>query len=96
MKEEEKLLFEQERVQQIVGLIGKENFFKLCKEFGGESVYFPKSVLTYLEHQKIREEFKDGAGYVELAHKYGYTTQRIRMIVVQKKQEKLQKELFNS
>ena len=70
-----------EQIEQIVELVGEENAIKICREFAGESVYFPKNVLIYLEHEEIRKEYKNGASYRELSIKYGRTTRQIREII---------------
>ncbi len=70
-----------EKLEQIAALIGQENAVRLCREFAGETVYFPKNVLIYLEHEEIRKEYKEGASYRDLSIKYGRTTRQIREII---------------
>jgi Mor family transcriptional regulator len=71
--------------QQIARLIGLENAVRLGREFGGENIYFPK-IDSHMSPQKkqrdrsIRGEF-NGHNYMELAKKYGLTSNQIRKIV---------------
>ncbi len=74
-------------VQQIVALIGEANAEKLCRAFGGESVYFPKSIVVHFDHEAIRKDFAAGLNYRELSIKYGRTSRQIRDIVHCPKQQ---------
>ncbi len=67
-------------------LIGVDLALKVAKTFGGSALYIPKRVITREVHKAIRAEFKAGAGYRELAKKYGYSVSRIRAIVDGKQQ----------
>ncbi len=68
-------------MQQMIELLGEEAAYKLARHFAGEAVYFPKSLLIYLDHEKIRADFRRGASYRELSIKYGRTTRQIRDIL---------------
>ena len=76
-----------EQIQMIVDKLGLEASIELCKMFAGEQVYFPKSVLTYLDHEVIRKEFAEGKSYKELSIKYDLTTRQIREITAPENSE---------
>lgn len=68
--------------KEVALLIGLDNYKKLIKEYGGVTIYIPKSdgfELAYRNIQ-IRNEF-NGYNYRELAKKYGLSEVRVRSIV---------------
>jgi Mor family transcriptional regulator len=71
-----------ELYQQIVSIIGVENYLSLCKEIGGTNMYIPKfdSVIRPIRDKKIKEEF-DGGNYKELAIKYNLCERWVRDII---------------
>ena len=66
-----------EELEHIFGAAAAARFVDF---YSGASIYIPKNVITKRKYKKIREEFKNGAGYRELAVRYGYTEQHIRNI----------------
>jgi Mor family transcriptional regulator len=65
-------------------LIGVEAAHKLVKAFGGSVIYIPRLGITSELHHSIKQEFRNGANYRDLAVKYGYTQTHIRRIVHKK------------
>jgi hypothetical protein len=68
-------------MEKLEELIGAEQARKVAAAFAGSALYFPRSVLIEGKHRDIRREAGNGAGYRDLAEKYGYTERRIRQIV---------------
>ncbi|WP_206460651.1 Mor transcription activator family protein [Anaerovorax sp. IOR16] len=68
--------------QQVVSIIGVDNFLNLCKEIGGTNMYIPKldSVIRPIRDKKIRKEF-NGANYKDLAIKYNLCERWVRDII---------------
>jgi Mor family transcriptional regulator len=62
-------------------LIGKEELYKVIEILGGSTIYIPKRDSIGAHHNSIKQEFRNGASYHELAIKYGYTKSYIRKIV---------------
>ncbi|MCF6147316.1 MAG: hypothetical protein E3K37_01520 [Candidatus Kuenenia sp.] len=62
---------------------------KLGKELGGEQFYFPKidTGLAKVRNRKIIAEFK-GGNYVELARKYGVSSNFVRNLIKNNKRRK--------
>jgi Mor family transcriptional regulator len=73
-----------ETFEQLTGIVGKEAAGQVAASFAGESVYIPKGITTAEQHKAIRQEFRDGATYRELARRYGYTERHIRNIIHRK------------
>lgn len=71
-----------EELENVLGAEGADHFVDY---YAGSNLYVPKNIIATRKHRKIREEFKNGAGYRELARRYGYTEQHIRRIVHKKK-----------
>jgi Mor family transcriptional regulator len=69
---------------ELVELVGPEAAQSIFDRYQGSSVYFPRGVSIMRLHRKIREEFKNGASYMELARRYGYIERHIRRIVHKK------------
>lgn len=68
--------------QQLVELIGLENYAKIVKAFGGTYIYIQKgdSDARTERNEKIRSRF-NGHNYDRLALEFGLTSVMIRMIV---------------
>ena len=67
-------------LEDLEGIIGTEAATRLVDHYSGSSLYFPQRLITKQKHRKIREEYKNGATYRELAKRYQYTEQHIRNI----------------
>ena len=65
---------------ELVDIIGAEAAGRLAKHYSGSNLYIPRSIEIKEIHRKIKEEFRSGAAYRELAMRYGYTEQHIRNI----------------
>lgn len=78
--------------QQIARVIGIENALKLGRELGGEQFYLPKVdiCLSKVRDRKIIEEFK-GGNYVEIARKYGVTSNHVRQLIKKHRSEMINK-----
>ena len=76
-----------EQIQMMIDSIGFESTIKVCQMFAGEQVYFPKTVITYLNYEGIKKEFSEGKSYRELSIKYGLTTRQIREITAPKNKD---------
>jgi Mor family transcriptional regulator len=70
-----------ETFEQLAEAVGEESARRLAKSFAGENIYIPKGITTDKRHEAIRQEFRDGATYRELARRYGYAERYIRTIV---------------
>ncbi|MHB9292665.1 hypothetical protein Holit_01767 [Hollandina sp. SP2] len=66
-------------------LIGTNEAHKLVDTFGGAILYIPINDVINQRHRYIREAFKHGKNYQDLAREYGYTTRHIREIIHGKK-----------
>jgi Mor family transcriptional regulator len=74
-----------EVVELLEDILGVEAADKYIKAFAGHSLYVPRRILAEQIYRSIREEFRDGASYLKLSIKYGYTQRSIRNIVHAKK-----------
>lgn len=76
--------------QQIARVIGIENAVKLGGEFGGEQFYLPKIdvCLARIRARKIIEDFK-GGNYLEMARKYGVTSNYVRQLIKKRRRERV-------
>jgi Mor family transcriptional regulator len=70
--------------EELQDIIGEEAAKRLIDHYSGTNVYFPRSIVIEQQYQKIREEFKNGASYRELALRYGFTKTHIRNIIHRK------------
>lgn len=63
-------------------LVGQDVFMKICEEYGGSQIYFPKkdSLMRGYRDRVIKKEY-DGTNVVDLAKKYGLSSNHIRNIV---------------
>jgi hypothetical protein len=62
-------------------LLGPECFFKAAEHYAGRQLYFPRKIVTEKKHEAIRREYRQGAGFSELADKYGYSARYVRTII---------------
>lgn len=71
-----------ESYQGLVEVVGEEAADKLCRMYGGESLYIPKAdtIEAVARRAKIISEY-NGGNIKALAAKYGLTSRRIRQIV---------------
>jgi Mor family transcriptional regulator len=67
--------------EELIELVGEEAAKRIVDYYSGTNVYYPKRISLRLKHRKIRNEFKNGAGYRELSFKYGYSEIYIRTII---------------
>lgn len=74
-------MYKEELWRRIAETIGPENFYKLAKVTGGETVYLPKpeAVLRPVRDRRIKAEF-NGYNHGELARKYGVTDRWVRAL----------------
>jgi Mor family transcriptional regulator len=72
---------ENEVFDGLKGAFGTEYAHKISHYFAGSQVYFGKGVVISEKHQEIREKYKNGVSYRELASHYGYTEHHIRRII---------------
>jgi Mor family transcriptional regulator len=75
---------ENETFDQLQELIGTDAAQQVAESFAGTSLYIPKGIVTAEQHKAIRQEFKDGATYRELARRYGYAERYVRAIIHRK------------
>jgi Mor family transcriptional regulator len=75
-------------LDELETLIGTEAANRIAGFYSGTNLYIPKHIINERKYQKIRDEFKNGASYRELARRYGYSEQHIRRIVHKKRQPK--------
>lgn len=68
--------------QDVANAIGIDAFIKLCRLFGGSSMYFPtaRTILKPIRDEQIRKEF-NGSNYRDLSLKYGICETQIRKIL---------------
>jgi Mor family transcriptional regulator len=62
-------------------LIGAEKAHTLADVFCGTILYIPKNVVMARDYRIIRDKFKKGKNYRELAREYGYTIRHVRRII---------------
>ena len=69
-------------LQDLVDLIGIENFIKLIKVYGGSSLYIPNenSILKPIRNRLIKEYF-NGHNYKQLAKEFKISEMQVRNIV---------------
>lgn len=69
-------------LQDLVDLIGIENFIKLIKVYGGSSLYIPNenSILKPLRNRLIKEYF-NGNNYKQLAKEFKISEMQVRNII---------------
>jgi Mor family transcriptional regulator len=70
-----------EELQNIIGEAAAKRFIE---HYSGSNLYIPRGIVIEQQNQKIREEFKNGASYRELALKYEFTETHIRNIIHRK------------
>lgn len=69
-------------LQDLVDLIGIENFIKLIKVYGGSSLYIPNenSILKPIRNRLIKENF-NGNNYKQLAKEFKISEMQVRNII---------------
>ena len=72
-----------ERYREFAETMGLDHFLALCKTCGGEQLYVPRyeNVCAEMRNKVIRQEYRDGASFAQLAAKYSLTQRHIRDIV---------------
>jgi len=68
-------------LDELTAVVGRETAERLIEYYEGSNVYFSKRIRRKLKHQRIKEEFKNGASYKELCVKFGYGETHIREII---------------
>ncbi len=65
--------------------LGIESTVNFLRRYQGEYIYIPteKNSLSRVKNENIRREYQDGKNIRELAHKYGVSSQWIRIIINQ-------------
>jgi Mor family transcriptional regulator len=71
--------------EELENILGAEAANRFVDFYSGSSIYIPQNIIIERNYNKIREEFRNGAGYRELGFKYGYSERHIRRIVHEKK-----------
>ena len=66
--------------EELKDIIGPEAADRLVDYYSGSGLYIPQSIAIKRKHGQIRDEFKKGASYRELARRYGFTERHIRNI----------------
>jgi Mor family transcriptional regulator len=74
--------------EELENILGAEAANRFVDFYSGTSLYTPKAIVLERKYRKIREEFRNGAGYRELAQRYGYSERYVRTIIHEKKREK--------
>ena len=72
---------ERDIFEELSDIIGPDAAKRLIDYYSGSNLYIPQRIGLRMKHQQIRDEFKNGSSYRELAQQHGYTETRIRQIV---------------
>ena len=72
---------ENDVVEDLEGLIGKEAAEILVDHYAGSNFYIPKRTQLRKKYLTIKKEYRNGATYGELARQYGYTERYVRSII---------------
>lgn len=82
MEDEVRLSDISKSYRDVAEIIGVDAFLKLCKVYGGSSMYLPteRAVLKPLRDKKIKREF-NGSNLRSLSLKYGICETHIRKIL---------------
>ena len=72
-------------LHQMVEIIGMENFLKICKMYGGYTLYIPvyNKVIMGDRNRKIVREY-NGKNLTALRNKYGLSPEQIKYILKDK------------
>ena len=72
-------------LQEMVNIIGMENFLKVCKFYGGRSLYVPlyKNLLIKERNRNIVKEY-NGKNLDELRLKYNMSNTQLKRVVKSK------------
>jgi len=71
-------------LEELENILGTEAANRFVDFYSGTNIYIPKSIVTARKYKKIRDEFKSGASYRELAQRYGYSERYVRTIIHEK------------
>jgi len=69
-----------EDLKPLFGIVGQEKALEVIRVYEGTNVYFSKTLLRQHAHEKIKNAYRDGLSYKELAEKYGYSESYVRRI----------------
>ena len=69
-----------EDLQPLFEIVGQEKALEVIRAYEGTNVYFSKTLLRKYTHEKIKNAYRDGLSYKELADKYGYSESYVRRI----------------
>jgi Mor family transcriptional regulator len=64
----------------LLELVGADMYNAILKEFGGQALYITRKPHQPGVYDLIRAEYRAGARYRDLAHKYGFSETYIRKI----------------
>ena len=71
-----------ENIAPLYEAIGEENFIKVVKLYGGNTLYIPtyKSVIRYTRHREIIKRY-NGVNATMLSREYGISVTQVRNIL---------------
>lgn len=71
-----------EKAEDFIEIVGMENFEKVVKVFGGDSIYIPtyNSMLKSKRNDEIAKRF-NGVNLQQLAHEYDISVNHARRII---------------
>ena len=81
--------------EEFISLIGFDAFVKLCKEYGGTSIYIPKyeTMSRGFKQKLVLEEFDKGIlGIKEITLKYGISERTMYRYINERKNKKIKRE----
>jgi Mor family transcriptional regulator len=64
----------------LLEIIGLDNFLKVSKHFEGSSIYFSKNISRKLEELSIIDDLKTGKSIIDISRKYNKSVSWIREI----------------
>ena len=73
--------------EELENILGAEAASRFVDCYSGSNLYVPKHIINKRKYRKIREEFRNGAGYRELAQRYGYSERYVRTIIHRKERK---------
>ncbi|MDR1587286.1 MAG: hypothetical protein LBS57_07525 [Treponema sp.] len=74
--------------EELENLLGTEAANRFVDFYSGSNLYVPKHIINERKYRKIREEFREGATYRELAMRYGYSERYVRTIIHEMERKK--------
>ena len=68
----------------LLEVVGMDSFLKICNQFQGDTIYFPrmKSYALTQRNLKIKEEYKAGRTINELSFKYSISTRQVKRVLL--------------